>query len=277
MNMFKNISETNYDSNVLEKFLKVQDTFFKEKKYYGCKYAIKTKNFEYYQEMNDKKDLYDYFSNYNTIRKNIEYESGPLDTFEEYVKHIKQLYDKYKVNCLDHFDYWLSDCPYYFKREDEYDPQIFLSKLDCYSKNSKDNRMKNCSVKSVTKKKMTFYYLKCKDNIEQKPIMCALVPVTMEYIDDKVEDKMNDKAVRKGIPKPPDPWSTFGGVLHSDQLNSEFLTEADGVSPYLVLTDDEIKWKILDNERFDCERYGSKDTYGLCKHLKNYMKKEKLN
>ncbi|VVA00334.1 PIR protein, partial [Plasmodium vivax] len=297
INMFNNGSQIKYDSDVLKKFLKAQNTFIEEKKDYGCKYEINTTDFKYLQEMNDRKDLNDYFNNYNTIIKNINCAPANVDTFRKYVNHIKVLYDNYKKNCWDHFDYWLSDCRYYFRRGDEYDPQILLTKLECNSENStgeQANRGKKYSAKSVPKKKMTFHYLKCKDNTEKKPIMCALVPVTMEYTDDKVEVNVNDKAVQKGIPKPPDPWSTFGGILHkrseitargsdkgdlnnspvnsdvpgSDPSNSEFLTEADGVSPYLVLTDDEIKWRILDYETLDCRNYASKDTYGLCKRLK---------
>ncbi|KMZ88712.1 hypothetical protein PVBG_05568 [Plasmodium vivax Brazil I] len=296
INIFKNDSETKYDIDMIKKFLNMQDTFNNEKKYYSCKYDINKINLEYLQEMSDRKDLNDYFNNYNTIKKNIKCGSGKVDTFEEYVNHIKGLYDKYKKNCWDHFDYWLSDCRSYFRRGEEYDPNILLSNLKCDSENrtgEQANRGGTGSVKYVPKKRMTFHYLKCKDNAEKKPIMCALVPVTMEYKDDKVEVKENNKAVRKGIPKPPDPWSTFGGILHkkseitaqslnegvpndsqvdsdvpgSDPSNSEFLTEADGVSPYLVLTDDEIKWRILDYETLDCRNYASEDTYGLCKRL----------
>ncbi|KMZ76752.1 hypothetical protein PVIIG_06321 [Plasmodium vivax India VII] len=305
INMFKSGSENKYDSEVLEKFLNVQDTFINEKKYYGCKYEINTTDFKYLEEMNERKDLNDYFNNYNFIIKDIDCKSSNVDTFKEYVKHIKILYDKYKDNCLDQFDYWLSDCRYYFRRGDEFDPQILLSKLECNSKDGKEesaNRGETGSVKPVPKKKMTFHYLKCKNKFVKDPIMCELVPVTIEYTDDKVEVKENGKAVQKGIPKRPDPWSTFGGILHkkseitaqtsdkgdtndsqvgsdvphSDPSNSEFLTEADGVSPYLVLTDDEIKWRILDYETLDCRNYPSKDTYGLCKRLKELHKEGKF-
>ncbi|KMZ89364.1 hypothetical protein PVBG_06284 [Plasmodium vivax Brazil I] len=305
INIFKNESGTKYDIGLIKKFLSVQDTFNKVKKYYGCKYDINKINIEYLQEMSDRKDLNDYFNNYNFIIKNIDCKSGNVDTFREYVKYIKELYDKYKKNCWDHFDYWLSDCRSYFRRGEEYDPEILISKLKCNSENNtgeQANRGGKNSAKSVPPKKMTFHYLKCKNNVEKKPIMCALVPVTIEYTDDKDEVKENGKAVQKGIPKRPDPWSTFGGILHkrsettsqrsnegdrndsqvgsdvplTDQSNSEFLTEADGVSPYLVLTDDEIKWKILDYETLDCRNYPSKDIYGLCKRLKELHKEGKF-
>ncbi|KNA02186.1 hypothetical protein PVNG_06166 [Plasmodium vivax North Korean] len=305
INIFKNDSETKYDIDMIKKFLNMQDTFNNEKKYYSCKYDINKINLEYLQEMSDRKDLNDYFNNYNTIKKNIKCGSGKVDTFREYVKYIKELYDKYKKNCWDHFDYWLSDCRSYFRRGEEYDPEILISKLKCNSENNtgeQANRGEKNSAKSVPPKKMTFHYLKCKNNVEKKPIMCALVPVTIEYTDDKDEVKENGKAVQKGIPKRPDPWSTFGGILHkrsettsqrsnegdrndsqvdsnvphSDQSNSEFLTEADGVSPYLVLTDDEIKWKILDYETLDCRNYASEDTYGLCKRLNQLHKEGKF-
>ncbi|KMZ88826.1 hypothetical protein PVBG_05622 [Plasmodium vivax Brazil I] len=305
INMFKNGSKNEYDIDVLKKFLKVQDKFIEEKNFYGCKYEINTTDFEYYKKMNDRKDLNDYFNNYNTIIKKINCKSGNVDKFKEYVNHIKELYLKYKVDCLDQFDYWLSDCRYYFRRGDEFDPEILLSKLECPRKDSEKEPAsmgETGSVKSVPKKRMTFHYLKCKNNFVKDPIMCELVPVTMEYADNKNEVKENDKVVRKRIYKPPDPWSTLGGVLHrrsktvsqkpsegvpnhsqadsdvphSDPSNSEFLTEADGVSPYLVLTDDEIKWKILDYETLDCRNYPSKDTYGLCNRLNELHKEGKF-
>ncbi|GAB64535.1 VIR-like CYIR protein [Plasmodium cynomolgi strain B] len=126
----------------------------------------------------------------------------------------------------------------------------------------------------------------------------------MEYTENEDESKRNDE-VEEEIPVPPDPAVVLGGILKkrkqitdhkavektsgshdnsrmdssaslSDQSNSEYLTEADGISPYLVLTEKGIKWKILDNETFDCERYGSKDTYGLCKHLKKLHEEGKI-
>ncbi|KMZ96634.1 hypothetical protein PVNG_02030 [Plasmodium vivax North Korean] len=191
INMFKSGSENKYDSEVLGKFLNVQDTFINEKKYYGCKYEINTTDFKYLEEMNERKDLNDYFNNYNFIIKDMNCKSDNVGTFKEYLKHIKELYNKYKDNCLNQFDYWFSDCRSYFRRGDEYDPQIMLSKLECNSENStgeQANVGKKNSAKAVPKKKVTFHYLKCKNNVKKEPIMCALVPVTMEYTDDKVEE-----------------------------------------------------------------------------------------
>ncbi|KMZ89594.1 hypothetical protein PVBG_03315 [Plasmodium vivax Brazil I] len=79
INMFKSGSENKYDSEVLGKFLNVQDTFINEKKYYGCKYEINTTDFKYLEEMNERKDLNDYFNNYNFIIKDMNCKSDKVD------------------------------------------------------------------------------------------------------------------------------------------------------------------------------------------------------
>ncbi|GAB69562.1 CYIR protein [Plasmodium cynomolgi strain B] len=160
---------------------------------------------------------------------------------------------------------------------------------------------KNCTKK----RKMTFYYLKCTNEDNEGYRRCALIPTTMEYTENEDESKISDELEEKEITVPPDPTIVLGGILkkreqttdrevvrgtsestdnpfidssdsRSVQTNSEYLTEADGISPYLVQTEKGIKWKILDNATYNCKTYKSKDTYGLCNRLAELHQEGKI-
>ncbi|SCA60801.1 VIR protein [Plasmodium vivax] len=308
LNMFTEGSENEFDKSVLNEFLAKQNDFVKKYNDHGCKYDYENIDLNSLKEMNEKKYLHDYFRSYNTVKEYICRNPSKNGMYKEYLEHISELYKKYKGDCSDSFDYWTSSCPLYFKRGDEYDPKKLCAQFELESSNNDDvqyKQVKKDPVKSPKKKKMTFYYLKCNNKDSQGYRRCALIPTTMEYTENEDERKKNDKSEGKVTLVPPDPTIALGGILKKreqktdlevesgisdstddsqidssassyDQSNSEYLTEADGISPYLVQTEDGIKWRIHDKETFDCNRYLSKDAYDLCIHLKGLHQEGKI-
>ncbi|CAG9483838.1 unnamed protein product [Plasmodium vivax] len=305
LNLFKKVFENKPNKSVLDKFSDIQDIFVKEYNDYGCKYDYKNVDLKYLEEMDGKKYLHDYFRSYNTVKEYMCRKSSKKEMYKEYLEHIINLYDKYKGDCSDDYIYWTSNCPLYFKRGDEYDPKKLLEKLERPCLKNSDGQPSEGSEdpgKSQKKKKMTFYYLKCKNELKEGHYRrCALIPSTIEYTENKDKSKIKDEEEEEEIPVSPDPRIALGGILkkrepitgpnalrkpsgshdnpqispsasRSDQYNSQYLTEADGISPYLVQTEDGIKWRIDDDETLDCKNYGSGDTYGLCKRLEELHK-----
>ncbi|CAG9473056.1 unnamed protein product [Plasmodium vivax] len=305
LSMLKKASENVPDKTVLEEFSNIQKIFVENNNDYGCIYDYKDVSMKYLEEMNEEKYLYDYFKNYNTVKEYIKREPSKMEIYKKYLEHISKIYDKYKKVCSDGFDYWASKCPLYFKREDEYDPKKLCAQLKSPCLNNRDDQSKEVKEDpgiSPKKKKMTFYYLRCKNELKDGHYRrCALIPSTMEYTENKDKSKINDGEEEEEIPVSPDPAIVLGGILknreqttgpktvpgkpgshgssqigpsasRNDQFNSQYLTEADGISPYLVQTEDGIKWKIDDDETLDCKNYGSGDTYGLCKRLEELHK-----
>ncbi|SCO70548.1 VIR protein [Plasmodium vivax] len=308
LNMFKKVSDNEFDKSVLEKFWDAQDIFVKKYNDYGCRYDYKKIDLNDLKEMDEKKYLHDYFRSYNTVKEYVSLKPSKKEMYKKYLEHINKLYEKYKDRCSDGFIYWTSDCPLYFKRGGDYDPKKLCAQLDppCLNNDGvKHNKGKEVLVNTPKKKKMTFYYLKCNNEDNQGYRRCALIPSTMEYTENEDESKSNDEEEEEEIPVPPDPRIALGGILktmeqttgreavraatdshgnpqispsasRSDQYNSQYLTEADGISPYLVQTEDGIKWRIDDDETFDCNRYPSQDAYDLCIHLKDLHQKGKI-
>ncbi|GAW82747.1 variable surface protein [Plasmodium gonderi] len=290
-------SEELCNASELSMFSKVQECVINATNDNGCEYDFKNLNWNYVKRMNDQKFLNDYFSNYDIIKKNLSNESSNKQEWKDYLNYIIDLCGRYNEQCLHDVDYWDSDCPNYFKRQDEYDPKKLLSHLECEKiQGSQCEKGKMDSTESSNKKIITFYYLKCKNRYEGKPILCELVPATMEYTDDKDESKAIDmkaldlhttlsnasggETIRgqssEGGKQKHDVTS---GLQNIDEENYKNLKEADGKTPYLVLSNDGIKWKIHDNETLDCRNYPYNDTYGLCKRLRELRDegKYKLN
>ncbi|KMZ82865.1 variable surface protein Vir12 [Plasmodium vivax India VII] len=299
LNIFNKFPENEPNKSVLDKFSDIQDIFVKEYNDYGCKYDYKNVKLENLKKMDEKKYLHDYFRSYNTVKEYISCEASKKKMYEEYLKHISKLYDEYKKECSDGFVYWTSNCPLYFKRGDEYDPKKLLEKLERSCSNNRDGQPsegKEDTGTSQKKRKITFYHLKCKNKVKGDYMRCALIPSTMEYTENEDKSKGNVEKAGKVTFVAPDPSIVLGGVLKKreqkigqevesgtsdstddfqivssassdDQYNSQYLTEADGISPYLVQTEKGIKWRIHDKETLDCKNYGSEDPYGLCKHL----------
>ncbi|CAI7717849.1 PIR protein [Plasmodium vivax] len=300
LNLFKKVFENKPDQYVLDEFSKIQKIFVEQNNDHGCKYDYTKVNLEYLQDMDEKKYLHDYFRSYNTVKEYICRKPDKKEMYKEYLKHISELYKKYKEECSDDFIYWATNCPLYFKRGDEYDPKELHATLErpCLNNDGvQHNQGKEVPVNSPKKKKMTFYYLKCKNELKKGDYRrCALIPSTIEYTENKDKSKIKDEEKEEEIPVSPDPTIVLGGILknrkqitvpkavsgtsgrpnnsaigsnasRSDQYNSQYLTEADGISPYLVQTEKGIKWRIHDKETLDCKNYGSEDPYGLCKHL----------
>ncbi|SCO70549.1 VIR protein [Plasmodium vivax] len=304
LNMFKKYYKNELDKSVTDMFLDVQNKFVRNNNDYGCEYDYKNLDLNHLKEMDEKKYLHDYFRSYKTVKENIGCESSKKEMYTKYLDHISNLYKKYKEECSDDFIYWATNCPLYFKRGDEYDPEKLYERLKCQSSNNRgvqSNDGQEVPEKSPKKKKMTFYYLKCNNEDTKGYRRCALIPSTMEYTENKDKSKINDGEEEEEIPVSPDPAIVLGGILknreqttgpktvpgkpgshgssqigpsasRNDQFNSQYLTEADGISPYLVQTEDGIKWKIDDDETLDCKNYGSGDTYGLCKRLEELHK-----
>ncbi|GAW79042.1 variable surface protein [Plasmodium gonderi] len=275
-----------YDKTVLNNFSDAQKIILEKKIYdYVCWYDFKGANLKNVKEMNEKKDLHDYFSNYSTVKKYILSDSANEDECKNYLKHIKELYDRHKNECFDFFNYWTSDCPDYYKREKKYDPNKLLLKLQGKGSESIEVPPK----KSSEKEKITFFRLTCGNEIwDEKFRHCALKPLTIEYTDDEDEDEDEDVAQQNnlmpgGIEPQSENESTVkrqeGDNSQSDEdvgtIDEDIpktSTEEDGITPYLELRDDVIKWNIEDKRVLDC-RFNQHDANTkLCEYLRKIYK-----
>ncbi|GAB67080.1 VIR-like CYIR protein [Plasmodium cynomolgi strain B] len=82
------------------------------------------------EELREKKDLFDYFNNYNNIDAYVNSEETGKEKYCKYFTYIKKIYRKYIKKCCIYYDHYsyMNTCSDYFRI---YYPNDFLCKLNC--------------------------------------------------------------------------------------------------------------------------------------------------
>ncbi|SBT01074.1 PIR Superfamily Protein, partial [Plasmodium malariae] len=123
--LFKNGQQMD-DIHVIDKFNKLQSDLFVKHSKHDCSYGYILKDYEELNYKIEKKYLYDYFKNYNTIKSSNKCNTVGSDKYRAYLEAIKELYDRESHCC------WtgLSECPdYILTCDDKFDPSKLLSAL----------------------------------------------------------------------------------------------------------------------------------------------------
>ncbi|SBS91310.1 PIR Superfamily Protein [Plasmodium ovale curtisi] len=74
----------------------------------------------------------DYFKNYDYITHNYSSSNEKCEEYRRYFQHINKQYGEYKKKC---FSDLMAPCNNYYRRIDEYNPNVLLSKPSCEDKN----------------------------------------------------------------------------------------------------------------------------------------------
>ncbi|SBT58013.1 PIR Superfamily Protein [Plasmodium ovale wallikeri] len=119
-----------YDTNALREFFKVGYEIIHTFGASDCLYNTTNVNFE---EQKEKKQLHDYFKDYDKISCGDTHNSMKCEKFCEYVKHINVLYGKHIDKCCYCFKSGgcMDRCPDYFKCDDTYNPHNLFKAPKC--------------------------------------------------------------------------------------------------------------------------------------------------
>ncbi|KNA02004.1 hypothetical protein PVNG_04427 [Plasmodium vivax North Korean] len=93
-------------------------------------------------ECKEMKDLFDYFKNYDYIRKcDVSKEQEKCQKYCKYVTYINELYEDYIGECCTYFmnGAHVGRCPKFFKCDEKYNPHILYSKLGCKDEKKDDD------------------------------------------------------------------------------------------------------------------------------------------
>ncbi|SBS95734.1 PIR Superfamily Protein [Plasmodium malariae] len=123
--LFKNGQQTD-NIDVIDKFNKLQSDLFVKHNKRDCSFGYILRDYEELNYKIEKKYLYDYFKNFNTIKSSNNCNTVGSDKYRAYLKAIKELYDRESHCC------WtgLSECPdYILTCDDKFDPSKLLSAL----------------------------------------------------------------------------------------------------------------------------------------------------
>ncbi|SBS99170.1 PIR Superfamily Protein [Plasmodium malariae] len=133
--LFKGCQNAN-DMSVIDKFNKLQSTLFYNYQKHDCSYGYILKSYEELNYKIEKKYLYDYFKNYNTIKSSNNCNTVGIEKYKRYLEGIKRLYENEKEYCC--FP-GIGDCSNYFLTcKSEFDPSKLLSALGSEEKGNCD-------------------------------------------------------------------------------------------------------------------------------------------
>ncbi|CAG9476495.1 unnamed protein product [Plasmodium vivax] len=90
-----------------------------------------------------RKELYDYFVNYNMLQSMRHYFSTRCNEIYTYLKEKDKLYKEYKEYCSSPKH---KNCPDFFTKFEDKDPTILLKKLDCYEEMQKKEALHSKTV-----------------------------------------------------------------------------------------------------------------------------------
>ncbi|KAI4841131.1 hypothetical protein MKS88_000366 [Plasmodium brasilianum] len=124
--LFKNGQQTD-DIHIIDKFNKLQSDLFLKHNNHDCSYGYILNDYEELNYKIEKKYLYDYFKNYNTIKSSKQCSNVGGSKYRAYLEAIKKLYDvEYNSCCFS----GLTECPdYILTCDDKFDPSKLLSAL----------------------------------------------------------------------------------------------------------------------------------------------------
>ncbi|SBS91826.1 PIR Superfamily Protein [Plasmodium malariae] len=169
--ILKDITDNDKEKRLISKFTQVRDNIVREFNAYYCQYGFKDDSLEKLNDMVEEKYLYDYFENFDTIKTQETCQSVVFQNYKEYLNHIIKLYNKHKdqMKCCIH-SFW-PECEYYFKCNEEFDPNKLLSTLESNSSKKCDNLIKaqkpltsgntSHTGNSLTDITDSIYYFKC--------------------------------------------------------------------------------------------------------------------
>ncbi|SBT00783.1 PIR Superfamily Protein [Plasmodium ovale curtisi] len=95
-------------------------------------YSEKCKpNFELvrHSDWQKRKELYDYCVNYNLIKQTVEYFNSDCQKYYKYIEEKSYIYDHFEELCNSGG----SNCPHFYYKCKDYNPNIVLSKLPCHA------------------------------------------------------------------------------------------------------------------------------------------------
>ncbi|KAI4841358.1 PIR protein [Plasmodium brasilianum] len=277
-------------NSVVSEFRNLQTSITEDYRILNCSYNFDDNILKGLNDKKNKRYLYEYFANYESIKSKDFCISVKVDIYKKYLNSIKDLYNEKKNECCEKN---ILKCPNYFLNcGDEFDPSKLLAELDSNEKVG-CNGLKNITYETTKKKPdsmefdqdfiNSFYFTGCRipsnerssTNNEGMPcnLFRANVNVRSGVIGDggnTEEDVSNSssKEVQVIIS------STYSEMSESqkstNQLRVSGPVKKNNMSPE-EKTDDSIRW-YFGKGTLTCQSNASEnDDYGLCEYMEELV------
>ncbi|KMZ77285.1 hypothetical protein PVIIG_05330 [Plasmodium vivax India VII] len=143
-----------------------------------------------FDELKERKDLHDYFKDYQNIHTNIYTLKEKVNNeLCKKITNIAKLYEKHIWSCCEYFNednHYNENCSNYFKCKKEYNPYKILNKLDCDDKESYkylENIYDKLKIDNIIK----LFEEKAKKKPEIIEKVKVVQPVTIDHTEDIFE------------------------------------------------------------------------------------------
>ncbi|KMZ95768.1 hypothetical protein PVMG_06154 [Plasmodium vivax Mauritania I] len=215
-NIKKIIEKTKENDMISEanKFIDVRNCIMHTYRSYNCLFDFKQNELPKLENKLEEKHLYDYFSNFDTIKIDKTCKHVQIDKYKKYLTHISEIYKKHnkEYHCCN--GSWQENCFSYFKCNSDFDPEKLLSKLNNVGKETceeleKEKKPTSSDISTTSHGEesdimSTFYTGPCK-NIGEGRLICSLRQASyispkvphkpLKYIPEVKKDKRNENTL----------------------------------------------------------------------------------
>ncbi|VUZ99575.1 PIR protein [Plasmodium vivax] len=215
-NIKKIIEKTKENDMISEanKFIDVRNCIMHTYRAYNCLFDFEQNELPKLENKLEEKHLYDYFSNFDTIKIDKTCKHVQIEKYKKYLTHISEIYKKHNKenHCCN--GSWQENCFSYFKCNSDFDPEKLLYKLKNKGKETceeleKEKKPTSSDISTTSHGEesdimSTFYTGPCK-NIGEGRLICSLrqssyispkVPhKPLKYIPEVKKDKGNESTL----------------------------------------------------------------------------------
>ncbi|KAI4840216.1 hypothetical protein MKS88_001574 [Plasmodium brasilianum] len=286
-NLFKSNSKEVYIKDVTDIFINLRSTLRETYGIYNCNYFIKNS----LNELNDKieqKYLYDYFTNYESIKTKEFCNNIKVHKYKQYLNNINDLYKTKKSTCCLNN---MLVCPHYFLKCDNlYNPSMLLSELEKNGGRSCDvlkNKSESEIIEKISDPKYTesdimetFLFTNCHIKNDGKILSCGLVQASAMRDRNRDTNEIHEQSQNNSIDSSETQTTKSGsdsenvpetGMYKSKIVHSD-VDGKDKLSDYYEGVDKLIKWKFSKGKPICSGNPSNKDTVRLCKYMEQAHK-----
>ncbi|SBS91695.1 PIR Superfamily Protein, partial [Plasmodium malariae] len=291
-NLFKSDSPKDKVKTVVNAFLKLQSSLTRNYRVHNCSYNFKDNDINELNNKKKEKQLYDYFTNYDSIKTKDICNKFELDKYKKYLNAISDLYEEKKSKCCKE-GFLL--CPSYFlKCNEDFKPSNLLSALESRNSESCNGLEKFKETKRSEKKLESsdfetgfleqILFTNCHIKDTSTDLSCGLVSAYSLTRKSGNEVENNEQHRNSDISSLEDkkrisfidPVAVEQHASVRRKVGYSIETVHDG-SRSEINRNTDLRWKLDENGRLRCPaKNPEKDALGLCMYVEELVKQDIL-
>ncbi|KAI4837499.1 hypothetical protein MKS88_003975 [Plasmodium brasilianum] len=289
MNLFKTNSQNSVE-DIVNKFVKLGSILTETYRINNCNYYFAHKNLIDIKNKNEEKYLYDYFTNYESIRSKYTCNNVTIDKYKKYISAISNIYSIKEVDCCKS---GMLTCPHYFlKCDKDFNPTNLLNELHSNEKES-CNGLKYITTEPTNEQPDTaaldqeymnsFYITACpilsneKSSTNNRGMGCNLFRAKVNISSSVTADESNTQQAISTMSSA-DVQVLISSVYSEssqsqkseNQMHENGQVKKNNMSPEETI-DDDVRWNFVKGTLNCLPNTQEKDEYGLCEYMEELV------